>query len=339
MILPFKTDTIIHSQCWTFNRTAIIESESYGDNWSVSKYNIFLDENYNAYFDDLDIYDYYHGLFLIKTINLKSIESVIDYFKLAIEKRFYISINYDYKLLGWNTEYEEQELLFYGFDDIKKIFYLSKYNFKKNRHESATITYHQLLDIIFNLKNCKLNFENLQTILTSKYLTLLKPKKQKLDQNITLIRCLQKVKNEICYCRSKGIKQVFGDKKQVHKVTGLGCVLEIQKLIDKVISSNEIVPDIRKSLYKLYEHRLLMIKTLMSLLNSLQILEEESINLYNECTLSMKKCYLLAQKYTLDNKYKDMVTVSETLKYIFDNEYALLTNIYEKSKCKLINIM
>jgi len=197
MILPFNIDTIIHSQCWTFNRMAIIENEPYGYGWVVSKYNIFLDENYKAYFDDLDIYNYYGSMFLIKTIELKLIKSVVEYFKTMIKQEFYLSICCDYRLLGWDTAYQEQELLFYGFNDNEKIFYLTQYNMKNNKYEKTTITYNKLLEIINKLKNNTSDVEYLQTILTSKYLTLIKPRKQELDINIILVECLKKNKNRI----------------------------------------------------------------------------------------------------------------------------------------------
>lgn len=55
--LPVHLDDIATvTECWTFNRLAIIKTSPYYKDWIASHYNLCVNSRYNFYFGDVSMY-------------------------------------------------------------------------------------------------------------------------------------------------------------------------------------------------------------------------------------------------------------------------------------------
>ena len=50
--LPIVVDATIKTECWTYFKTCVLETNRFGKNWLSTHMNIFLDGNNNALFGD-----------------------------------------------------------------------------------------------------------------------------------------------------------------------------------------------------------------------------------------------------------------------------------------------
>lgn len=110
------------TNCWIYNRLAIIKTSPYYKDWIASHYNLYASSGYNFYFGDVSMYPpaYHEEILQRKPIRVLdfSPENIIEKLKEYLNNGYYIIMHikpyegYDYF----------HEVVFYGFDDSKESF-------------------------------------------------------------------------------------------------------------------------------------------------------------------------------------------------------------------------
>lgn len=129
-ILPIKIDNYFITECWSYFRFAIIDAYPELTSWKFQNYNnIFSDNKGDIFYGRKDeIYDQfrcYNEVLLSKGYSNNSIleDDIINFLKEQINNDSYVLLECNYSRLFNEEDFTIHEILLYGYDDEKKVFY------------------------------------------------------------------------------------------------------------------------------------------------------------------------------------------------------------------------
>lgn len=110
------------TDCWIYNRLAIIKTSPYYQDWIASHYNLYVNDRYNFHFGNVSMYPpaYHEEILQRKPIRVLdfSRENIVEKLKEYLTNGYYIIMH-----IKQYKEYDYfHEVLFYGFDDEKEVF-------------------------------------------------------------------------------------------------------------------------------------------------------------------------------------------------------------------------
>lgn len=271
VVLPMHIEDItVSTECWTFNRLAIIKSSPFYRDWIASHYNLFVDtNNYNFLFGDFSCYTfaYYGELLQHKPINFFQLnrENIIGTIKSFIAEGWYIIASFDY-----NEQLDAvHEQLLFGYDDEQESFLtldVINRKFKKTQ-----ISYSRVVEVIEKVKAHFLRREKdaIKLSLVFQYpITIVRINKSFSPQNCPF----EAYKKMIWEVNSKCMVQtglfnfdICDDRDQANIVTGLRCLIAFGDMLEAFIEGRTASPwfkGITNAVKKIQEHQQMICNTM-----------------------------------------------------------------------------
>lgn len=229
------------TDCWIYNRLAIIKTTPYYKDWIASHYNLYATDVYNFHFGDINMYSasYHEEILQRKSANLFKLTSknMIEEIKNHIEDDCYVIINI--KTPGVGNGFHE--CLIYGFDDFKEMFLAVALN--GGMFQAIEVSYLYMKENIDQVKKHFLKNSQLGMYLSKDFqypFTVFK-----LNSNYKIDNCVfeafHKIRSEVCgkqydECDVMGFEEY---QSVTQKYTGISCLDAFKKMLSNVILGGE----------------------------------------------------------------------------------------------------
>ena len=300
-------DAEIVSECWTFERMAILQTSPYATDWLASHMNIFMTDSFYTYFgENFHMYrpQYYEDILNQKKINIFQIpdSQILDEIKQKIDSGDYVVIC---TMLGYNSENNPyfHEILIYGYDDDNKCFFTT---LMENRIFTESTFPYESVSNAFPLVKKHLStdikqFIDLSTNYLPPFITLSLKKEYNTDNSLYM--AIDKLNKEISgkQTMDAGITDSMNSYGGPTVYTGIACLVGLNNLLNR-ICQNAPLDEQRNGLVnvikKLHEHRRLILLSMKYIKDKL-LLESKNIFNYETCCERVQKWYLMAMKYEI----------------------------------------
>lgn len=331
-------DVTTVTECWTFNRLAIIKNSPYYKDWIAAHYNLYADvRQCNFLFGNISKYEpaYYEEILNRQQIHLFQLNKnnvVVSLKKILIEDFYIIAYVKTHKN---NANFHE--VLIYGYDDLRQCFLTI--GLKDRVFQEATIDYSHIEETIEDIKEYFLQETNRSMKLSVNYqypFTALKLKTDFYPHNCAF----EAFKKLIFELNGKEFVQeslydidVCEDRKHALIITGIKCLEVFNQILEKEINDEPFSPWFRgvaSAAKKLLEHRL-MIKCSME-----YVLEKWNISMTDNARVScenysshiflLEKWVNLCLKYELTKDKSLLEKVSEEIPKVFELERQCLND-------------
>lgn len=329
-IMPMKfNDVPVVTDCWVYNRLAIIRTSKHYEEWVASHYNLISTENHNFYFGetDFDLPSYYDPILKRSAFRLLKANrnNIVDKLCGQLSKGQYVVMHVKTVQEGSNFH----EVLFYGFNKIAKCFYVV--GLVKNLFNTYTIKFEELENTLDEIKEYFNSHLTRAMDLSLRFqfpATVFKLNKSYKPQNCAL-EAYQKIKKELYGgLIEKSPRVDFNGYGSSHKIFfGLSCLDSAYQMLQKEKSggNDRWFRGITSAIKKLHEHRLMM-------LCSMRFLYKNWKGIMNEQT----KSYISEYEICCENVGR---WVNKIIKYDITHNYSILDQIindipneYEKEK-------
>ena len=326
VILPINTNTSITSECWTYNKLAIIETSPYASSWLASHFELYFDNNFNVFFgkyNDLYHLDYFNEILQYEEIPIQNIDAkkIVD---LIINE--IINMNYVVVYLPHDRTMIH-EIILHGFDIENRCFFYTDIINGKFRETSISF---EAFEIAHNKVYEYFKAHPFSRIVTSWYffpITRLKLKKY--DDDLCLLRAINKL-----HIAADGKQIVFSNLDSNGKVldsnihySGIAAYIGLEKRMNEYIRDKQYITgdvfvhlsnQLINTLYKFYEFQKIVHNSMRWI--SAELDAEEQLESYitsSEKYLDrISKLYMMAIKfgkteqwdvfYKLYNDFKDL---------------------------------
>ena len=134
MKLPITMHPIVTSECWTHYKFAIMQGQKHFDEWLISHFRLYIDgRGYSMYGDMGDMYQlsYFSEFLDIEDCRMQDVspEKIVDFLIARLSNKYYMIVDvnwspiYDMLYNTSDTPRGVHEILVYGYDKRKKVFY------------------------------------------------------------------------------------------------------------------------------------------------------------------------------------------------------------------------
>lgn len=299
-ILPIHIEDVDSvTDCWIYNRLAIIKTSPYYKDWIASHYNLCASSGYNFHFGDVSIYRpaYYEEILQRKPIRILefSFENIIEKLKEYLKNGYYVIMHikpykdYDYF----------HEVLFYGFDDEKENFMIV--GLQNRIFQAMMLPYSYLKDTIKEIQNYFSSKEKQGMELALNY-----------QYPATALKLNPSFKPHNCVFEAyfKLKRELNGELHEVHGLSdlanyrpasciyrGISCLDAFKQMLEKEIKGEkfgEWFRGISGAAKKLLEHRHMLYCSMDYILENW----EDAMTDYAQTSASeYKKCNLIVEKW------------------------------------------
>lgn len=273
LVLPIQLNGIdAATECWTFNRLAILKTGPYYEDWMVSHYNLMGAANYNLYFGELEHYTTaYHDEILLREerpcFALRQ-ETVVEVLKQVLNTEKYPLLYF--KPFAAEDDYFH-EVLFFGYDDTVEEFQALVAD--ERVYKVLTYRYSYVREVLPQVQNYLLKDADLGVRLSLEFqspFTTFQLNKSYNPKNCAFL-ALKKLKTELA--GKKLAVTAVGDfgKLSASKTqyTGLACLTAFSDILLAILNRSNFENCFRGAAgaaQKLLEHRLLLAKGMEYLL-------------------------------------------------------------------------
>ena len=306
------------TDCWIYNRLAIIKTSPYYKDWIASHYDLFMDVSYSFHFGETSVIPaYYHDTILErKPLQFYQFtqDNIINNIKALILKKYYV-------IMYIKTDADEEiyhEALFFGFNDRKKI--LLATGLKDNKFQTIEYQYDYIKDTLEDVQNNLRGYFEWVMELCTNYqypATAFKLNKDYDPQNCPFEAYL-KLRNELygeCHMKQKLSK--FGEYKESGVFyRGISCLYALILVLNREINEKKFPSGYRgvvQATKKINEHQKMI-------LHSIEYLIEKWGSAMN------KKSYCYASDYSQCCRETEK-WLNMTIKYQYTGDKELLKRI------------
>ena len=310
--LPINiNDLDVITECWTFNKLAIIKTSAYYRDWIASHYNLFsATDPYYLFWGELWLYppSYTDSILLRKPLRLFSFtrENIVLQLKKQLQDGYYITIPVKHDVN--DTRYHE--VLLYGFDDNNQHFLFVGRN--EHTFVPMTISYTNIEEAIEEIQNhyleedrfgMDMSLDNYNPVTAFKLNPGFQPDNCVFEAFYKIKRELEGGRHDL-YVPNNAV----GSNAIQHRWNGIHCFTTYQDILEKEINGEVLAEDldtkfriITLSSKKILEHQKMMLVSLEyvvekwgSSMNSKAI---ECVEEYRECLQYVGKWLNLCIKY------------------------------------------
>ena len=294
------------TDCWIYNRLAIIKISPYYKDWIASHYNLYASSGYNFHFGDVCLYPpaYHEEILQRKPIRVLdfSPENIIKKLKEYLKNGYYIIMHI--------KPYEEydyfHEVLFYGFDDEKELF--MTLGLQNRIFQTLMFPYSYIEDTIKEIQHYYLSNEKLGMELALNY-----------QYPATALKLNPSYKPDNCVFEAyfKLKRELNGELHEVHGLSdfadyrsasyvyrGISCLDAFKQMLEKEIKGEkfgEWFRGISSAAKKIFEHRRMLYCSMDYILenwaNAMTDYARTSATEYGKCNLIAEKWLNLCLKY------------------------------------------
>lgn len=329
-------------ECWTFYKYAILRAHPVAAPWLVSHIEFYIDENMRGGYGDTDC-DYYRMRYYSDILTMMRIpvsdvteDEIVSTICGEIDNGHYIVMYLNYNRLFGKAGVYSHEILIYGYDEEKALFYsplLSGGSFKETE-----ITFESIAAAYKDVREEYMRDGWQLLALRSYYFGITSICVRRDYQNDNFVADLvDKLDHEI---HGKRIVQtVLSDNDLIDRVcyTGNACFVGLSTFLRGAIEAGTISKTVSiqlmRTLRMMYDYRRLMlfsIEWFAKMVNGQNDTEMvATIRQYAECSNIMHRCCLMLCKYEL----KENISILDRVRIILDDlqkkEAAILVNFRE----------
>lgn len=333
--LPIQTDDVgCVTDCWIYNRLAIIKTSPFYSDWLASHYNLLSIEHNNIFFGDISLYppSYHDSILLRKQLLLSQFTkaNVIKQIKDHIENGYYVIMT----LKQYSNRDFYHEVLIYGFDDNKSV--LLTVALDKNKFKKLFLNYNYLESTIENIKDFFFteNFEKgMHLSLYYQYpVTALKLNPNYIPDNCVFEAYL-KLQNEHCgdLLEVKTPDGFSEYKSSKLRLKGLSCLDAFKQTLEKKLNGEnfeEWFRGIISAANKLREHHLMVLHSMEYIFKKWKVAFDNSakiyIDQYKYCCKTIEKWVVLCIKFEVTKDARLLRHIIEEIPTIFTKEKEIL---------------
>ena len=337
--LPICIDNVeCVTECWTFNRMAILKTLPYYEDWIASHYELYATSNYNFFFGQLRLYapEYYDMVLERRFINLFELtqNNVVDRLKDELSKGYYLNMYFK----PFEDEDWYHEVLIFGFNDKDMVFYCIGLENQIFKEKSYDYTYVEgVLEIV--KAHIKKTNKGLLALCYQNVLSAFKPKEDYWTGNC-VFEAYNKIINEL---RGEGwsghVLNDYGDySKNAQCYKGISCLEALMDMLNKLIVGECIGEDFRgitNAFKKIYEHRYMMTVSLKYVLRNWEKAMKTNAKVYvlryEECCNITQKWVGMAIKYEITSKTEILEKILAEIPEVFEKEYRCLNEFVNNS--------
>ncbi|MDR1398931.1 MAG: hypothetical protein LBJ41_03305 [Treponema sp.] len=339
--LPIKLDAAITSECWNFFRTSIIGTVPSGREWIASHYDVFMHWNGHIHFGDgLNRYAIpYYDILDQQNLPLEhyGTQDLASHIERWIDEGAYVMIDADTSKLTDNPEFRIHELLVYGYDKERHIFYSPLQNGKTGKFEVFELQYDTVLAAVKSVIAYYRKHPLERVTRACQYfypLTTIKIRPVQYDDTLFIMMALKKLEAEYTGDRREFVRyeQTREAGERFVNYTGLGCFIGMREILSDLISTPdaEVSLSLGTNLFKLYEHHVILVSTLDLLRDKLGIstpVYDRNLATYKALSGSMRETYLLMKKAEISNKKNSLPGIIQRLDIVYESSYSSLRNM------------
>ena len=339
--LPIHIDDVgTTTECWTYNRLAIIKTSPYFRDWVAAHYALFVDiNNYNFLFGEISCYtpSIYQPILECTQIHLFHLQkcNVVDVLKEQIRGGAYIVAT-----LRFNDKHQKvHEVLLFGFDDVNKAFL--SVELKNGVFTETTILYSYVEDTMETIKKHFLRNSCAGVKLSLLYQYPFSSIRLKNDYDFhycafeTYRKLVLEVNSKDIIQKSRFNFEICDDRDYAYIITGVKCTLIFGQMLQEFVEGKDLGPwfnGVVIASQKIYEHKKMILFSMEYLVDKWS---EASSNVAQKCLKEYK------EYVTLSEKWKNMC-----IKFHMTGDKKLLQRIcdetltiYEREESCLLNFV
>lgn len=334
--LPITVNPHITSECWTYYKFAILQSQKYYWKWLCNNMGLFVDYNGNALYGEkgnkypLSYFDTVLNFSTAKFSKISS-EKIVDFIIRSINNGKYVILDVNINKINNSNkkDFKLHETLIYGYDTKEKCFYspilFEKFKVVKIDFETLISAYDDAR--MFYLSNKNKIFERITWF---NGITLVKPISNYRPSNLEYdFYCRLKRESQGRVC---SFGNSFENINATQHIEGLLKYTVIENRLDKVIkgelNKNSLFGNLHACSLKIYEVHNMMSFVFEKFL--IKYKHDTSLNTeyerYKLCCHEMKKIILLIEKFYYTHNEELIIKIRNGFSTLYDIE----KDIYEK---------
>jgi hypothetical protein len=264
---------------------------------------------------------------------------LIQRFEQWIDEGYYVIVDMNLgDLIKGYQGFKVHEILLYGYDEQRRIFYSPLQNERNGQFETFELEYDRIAPAIESVVAHYREVPEDRFARFFRYfypLSKLKLNPMRHDDNMFILRAFKKLQAEYYYSDCREISR-FGRNRDVEEklvsYTGLGCLIGMKTILSSMIKGAETTPphdpyhnlDKVNNLFILYEHRCIL-RSMFELLREKLDIDNEAyqsaFETYCSGIASMRESYLLMQKGRISGKLNSLPGIIQRLELIYENDY------------------
>ncbi len=337
--LEIAKDVMITSECWSYDKFAILQTSPYFDLWLTNHMNIYMETKGGVVFGSPgQIYplSYFNDILDISEIDIFKVEKnvVVDLLVNQIDQGYYVVLEMNSRKI-FDPKTEEfllHESLIYGYDEKKQIFFAV--NLDNSGSKETQISYNRVREAYadardFFLKDYRRRYWMRKTFFE---ITRIRLKDNYRNEN-AFYDCLKKIQNyiDISVYKEEKLTEDF----QLEDVTiwylGSACSIALADSIkDGIVdieSANRDYKFTYLSAVKIHENRSLLLHSMKWMVQELHVnnpLILRSLEQYQGSCSKMQIIIGMMQKFRFTQDVKLLQRAGEKLKFIYTDDQKIL---------------
>lgn len=340
--LPIELNTAVITECWTFEKLAVIQTSPLGEDWLATHLSLYMDSTFSCYFGDGESpYDlsYYEDILCMEEIPLYPLseEETLDLIRQNLREGRYIMVMLYQGKNGQDGRGDYHEALLYGYDDEKKHFFTPA--LQATKLVERELPFETVLQSLVRLKAHMIRIPEDRFIWSRDYQHPLSSIRIRNDYVPNQVYCaMKKIVPEV-WGKTVAVTELdkhmrlYGEK-TVYK--GLGCLYGLRKALQRRLNGEALPPEFRgfsRNLKKMLEHRQNLLHTMRYVMDRWNIRDEEMgahVRDYNACCERTEKWMNIAIKAEMTGRTDLYACIAEEIPGAYRDEYWLLGDFYNR---------
>ena len=321
------------TNCWIYNRLAIIKTSPYYRDWIASHYDLHVNKNLNFDFGETRVSSpsYHDAILERRPLQLFQFheDDIIEKIKAEIIAGYYI-VMYVREEVG---EVYYHEVLFYGFDDVSES--LQAIGLTERSFQAVLYSYSYIREMLPDVKKYFMEYPEVVVDLFLRFqypVTAFRLNRSYSPENCPF-EAYCKLKEELdgaCHCVQYGT--AFGEYKKTELVyRGISCLYAFYQILDMEINGDKFPEDftgLTKAAKKLQEHQRMIWHSMKYVVEKWRLAmsdqSSDCISGYRQCYTVIKKWLAMVLKYEHVEDKKLLKRIMDDIPEIFERERKLL---------------
>ena len=338
--LPIELKTAVITECWTFEKRAVIQSAPLADDWLASHLSLYMDAEFSCYFGDGESYydpAYYRDILRIEELPLfpLSEEETLSLIRQNLREGRYVMVMLHQGIEERDGRNDYHEALLYGYDDEKEIFFTPA--LRMTRLVERELPFDAVHASLVRLKAHMLRVPDDRFFWSREYqypLSIIQIREDYVPNQV--YEALKKIVPEV-WGKSVAVTELDADmrlygEKTVYK--GLGCLYGLREALRRTLNGEPMPPTFlgfARNLKKMLEHRQNLLHTMRYVMDRWNIQNDEidwHVQSYASCCERAENWMSMALKAELTGDTSLYACIAEEIPAAYREEYLMLADFY-----------
>ncbi len=340
--LPIELHTAVITECWTFEKLAMIEASPCGEAWLASHLSLCMDPHFSCYFGDWDTHyppSYYDDVLSVREIPVyaSSDSAILEQMKTQIRGGRYVMVVLHQGPDDRDDRNAYHESLLYGYDSDRRVFFAPV--LRNTELVEGELPFESVLASLSKLKAHMIEMPDDRFFWASDYQFPLSCITVRPDVVPNPYMVLQKFIPEVwgktmLLTELNMDMQPYGEKR-IYR--GLGCLWGIREALTRFLRG-EAMPDafigFTRNFKKLCEHRRLLLRSMRYMVRQWQIHNEDiehCMRVYSSCIDRVETWLSLSIKADITQKPSLLSKIIDEIPAAYREEFLMLSDFYNRS--------